>query len=85
MESDFSDFKNGEVAQPGSSVRLKPVASQVQILSSPQDDITWTALWSEEMLELADQAAKCYGVVMTDEEIEAWADKIAWKCAQLND
>lgn len=85
MESDFSDFRNGEVAQSGSSVGLKSQASQVRILSSPQNDITWIALWSEEVLDLADQVAKGYGVVMTDEQIEAWADKLAWKCAQLND
>lgn len=85
MEEDFSDFKNGEVAQPGSSGRLKPYASQVQILPSPQDDITWTTKWDEELVHLADQVAKGYGVVATDEEIDAWAENLSSICAKIND
>ena len=55
------------------------------ILSSPENDITWTTKWFEELVELADQVAKGYGIVATDEEIEAWAENLSSICAKIND
>ena len=80
MESDFSDFKKWESRLRGHSVGVKNRKSPFD----SEDSHKWSA-WTEEVIYIADQVAKGYGIVATDEEIDSWADRLSKDLAKFND